>query len=95
MEAILVTILQKHLLERLRLITCCFPVLAPDFCAAADVVIVNPLQSNCGLFINDHTLKHTTYILNLQLKPLVKRKKKIPNIGVTYDTTIVLEMPTL
>lgn len=59
MEATFVTVLQKHLLERLRLMTRCFPFLAPDFCAATDVT-VKLLQSNCGLFINDHTLRNTT-----------------------------------
>jgi hypothetical protein len=57
MEVAFATVIQKHLLERLRLITRCFPVLAPDFCAARAVVAVNPLQSSCGLFICDHTLK--------------------------------------
>lgn len=66
MEVAFASALQKHLLERLRLITRCFPVLAPDFCAARAVVAVNPLQSSCGLFISDHTLKETTdYTLQL------------------------------
>lgn len=65
MEVVFVSILQKHLLERLRLATRCFPLLAPDFCAATAVVAVKPLQSSCGLFISDQTLKHTTGITHI------------------------------
>jgi len=62
MEAVFVSILQKHLLERFRLVTRCFPFLAPDFCAAIAVVAVKLLQSSCGLFISDQTFKHTRAI---------------------------------
>jgi hypothetical protein len=62
MEVVFVNILQKHLLERFKFVTRCFPFLAPDFCAATAVVAVKPLQSSCGLFISDQTLKHTTGI---------------------------------
>ena len=68
MEVIFVSILQKHLLERLRLVTRCFPFLAPDFCAATAVVAVKPLQSSCGLFISDQTFKHRRSINPLALE---------------------------
>lgn len=76
MEVVFVIILQKHLLERLRLMTRCFPFLAPDFCAATAVVAVKPLQSSCGLFISDQTFKHTRAIkhitFNIRLQETTK-----------------------
>lgn len=52
--------------------TRCFPFLAPDFCAAADVVTVKLLQSNCGLFINDHTLKTQQLYMSLIFGTITK-----------------------
>jgi hypothetical protein len=65
MEVVFVSIFQKHLLERLRFVTRCFPFLAPDFCAATAVVAVKPLQSSCGLFISDQTFKETRAIKHI------------------------------
>jgi len=76
MEVVFVIILQKHLLERLRLSTRCFPFLAPDFCAATGAVAAKPLQSSCGLFISDQTFKHTKAIkhitFNIRLQETTK-----------------------
>jgi len=95
MEVVFVSILQKHLLERLRFVTRCFPFLAPDFCAATAVVAVKLLQSSCGLFISDQTFKHTRVI-----KYITAREGTTHNINtIIYHTNnlpiIIVVLSTL